>query len=124
MDYDSGKTVYFIKEYEVPDFQVIPARHIHVKFQTESILLPETSINQQIMDWMDEQDKTDLMIERNLHLIFTYWIYVPTKRLTLVDYLKTLNLSPQLAIDVLAVYKKNSSSVKRKTCFNPSQYIT
>lgn len=105
-----GKVILFTKEFDCPDFKVIPANKIG------DLELTETSIESQVIDWLDEQDKTDLMIEKDLGVIIDYWIPKKNKsKLTIVDYLKSANLSEQLTLDLIAVYKEIKPLLKGKS---------
>jgi len=105
-----GKVIFFTKEFDCPDFEVIPSTNF------KGIDLPETTVESQIIDWLDEQDKDSLMIEKNLGVIIDYWI--PKKKesqFTILDYLKKANLSEQMILDLVAVYKEIKPLLKGKS---------
>jgi hypothetical protein len=112
-----GKIVHFTKEIECPDFKVIPPSVY------DGIELLETSINRQIMDWLDEQDKSDIMISKDLYLILDY--YIPEKKIktTLKDLLINLDLSEKLMIDILAIYKEIKPLLKNKSAESQLEII-
>ena len=101
-----GEVVYFTHEFEHPDFEVKPpSEFLGVK-------LPETTIESQVIDWLDSQDKKSLMYDKDVYGIIDYWIPTKVKKQTLVDCLKSLNLSEQIYIDMLAVYKEIKPTLK------------
>lgn len=104
-----GKVIFFTKEFECPDFKVIPPTNF------KGIELPETSIESQIIDWLDEQDKTSLMIEKDLGVIIDYWIPKKQPKFSIIDYLKQANLSEQMIYDLMAVYKEIKPLLKGKS---------
>lgn len=50
------------------DFQTIPPVEI------QGVLFPETSVERQVMEYLDEMDKRELMEEREWSVILDYWI--------------------------------------------------
>lgn len=105
-----GKVILFTKEFDCPDFEVIPP----IKFK--GIELPETTVESQIIGWLDEQDKSSLMIEKDLGVIIDYWIPKKNKvKFTIIDYLKQANLSEQMILDLMAVYKEINPLLKGKS---------
>lgn len=105
-----GKVIFFTKEFDCPDFEVIPSTNF------KGIDLPETTVETQIIDWLDEQDKSSLMSENDLGIIIDYWI--PKKKenqFTILDYLKKANLSEQMILDLMAVYKEIKPLLKGKS---------
>lgn len=106
----NGKVIVFTKDFYCPDFEVIPPKKLN------DGELPEITVESQIIDWLDEQDKSNLMIEKDLGVIIDYWIpKKKEKKSTIVDYLKKANLSEQLMLDLLAVYKKIKPIIKGKS---------
>lgn len=56
------------------EFEVIPAKKWH------GIDLPPTSIEEQVMNQLDETDKTQIMIDYDFDLIIDYWPKKPRKK--------------------------------------------
>jgi hypothetical protein len=104
-----GKVVFFIKEFECPDFKVIPPTNF------KGIKLPEISVENQIIDWLDGQDKTSLMIEKDLGIIIDYFIPKKRSKFSIIDYLKMANLSEQMIFDLMVVYKEIKPLLKGKS---------
>lgn len=110
----NGKIKHIVKEFDCPDFEVIPGKLY------KNILLPETSIESQLMDWLDGQDKKQFMGENDIEIIFDYWVYKKKKgkkltiNLTMYDYLKTFDLDDKLLLDLLAIYKEIYDKIKSK----------
>lgn len=105
-----GKIVFFTKEYNCPDFEIIPSKKLN------KIELPETTIESQLMDWLDNQNKEELMIEKNVSIIFDYWIVKKNPvKLTIFDYLKQLNIPEQMLFDLTAIYKEIKPILKGKS---------
>jgi hypothetical protein len=75
------------------------------------------------MDWLDEQDKSDIMISKDLYLILDY--YIPEKKIktTLKDLLINLDLSEKLMIDILAIYKEIKPLLKNKSAESQLEII-
>lgn len=105
-----GKTVYFTKKFQCPDFKVIPG----INFK--GIQLPDTTVESQIIDWLDNQNKFELMVEMDLGCIINYWIPEKKKaKPTIIYYLKQANLSEQMLLDLIAVYKEIKPILKGKS---------
>lgn len=49
------------------NFEVIPAQ------TWNNLTLPSTSVEEQVMDWLDRQDKTTLMQKHGWDIILNYW---------------------------------------------------
>ena len=56
------------------DFKVIPAQKWH------GIDLPPTSIEEQVMNQLDETDKSQIMIDHDFDIILDYWPKKPRKK--------------------------------------------
>lgn len=56
---------------EHPEFQIIPETVFN------GLVLPETSIEYQIMGYLDNMDKSQLMLDNDIAVIFDYWIPKP-----------------------------------------------
>lgn len=105
-----GKVIFFTKEFDCPDFEVIPSTNF------KGIDLPETTVESQLVGWLDEQDKSSLMIEKDLGAIIDYWIpKKKEKQFTILDYLKQAKLSEQMILDLMAVYKEIKPLLKGKS---------
>ena len=105
-----GQVFFFTKELDCPDFEVIPPTEF------KGIVLPEKSIESQIIDWFHDQDKSNIIVENNLAAIVDYWI--PKKkenRLEMLDYLKEANLPEQMILDLMAIYKEIKPLLKGKS---------
>lgn len=104
----SGKTIFFTEKIDTPDFKTTP--------ETEFLgaTLPEIPATAKVIDWLDVQDKTLLMEKRGLKIIFDYWIPKKSKKSSVVDVLKTLDLDDQALIDLGAIYKRIEPSLKGK----------
>ena len=104
-----GKLTYFIKTFNCPDFKIIPSKTLN------GLILDETSIESQIVDWLDELDKSNLIIEKDLSCIIDYSIVVKTKKLTFKEYLISLNLKEEILFDILLIYREIKPLLKGKT---------
>lgn len=112
-----GEKIYFTKKFECPDFEVIPGKEINGhKF-------PPTPIGIQLMDWMDRQDKSGLMDEKDLGLILDYEVFKPKKHVPLTDFIKALDLDPQVVVDMGAIYEKIKPSLKGKSNVEKTKII-
>jgi len=106
----NGAIKYITKTFDCPDFQVIPPK------EYQGRVFPETTIQYQLMDWMDTIDKRDFMIENDLGVIINYWIpEAKQKKETVLDYLKQANLSKEMTLDLIAIYHKIKPILKGKS---------
>ena len=106
----TGKVIFFTKDFDCPDFELIPPTNF------QGIELPETTVESQVIDWFDDQDKSQNKIKKELSIIIDYW--VPKKKQikpTILDYLKQADLSEQLLLDLIAVYAEIRPLLKGKS---------
>lgn len=109
LSYD-GKVVHITKEFDYPDFEVIPPKEI------SGYPFPETTVISQLMDWFDGVDKRDFMEENDLYVIIDYWIPEPkTQKKSIIDVLKELDLSEQMLLDIIALYPTIKHLLKGKS---------
>lgn len=100
-----GKVFHLTKSFDAPDFQPIPAK------KWEGLELPETSIEEQLMDWMDNQDKWQFMVDNDIAVILDYWLPQPKKKkVTFEQLIRAIQWkSEEQLINVLATYSKMKS---------------
>jgi len=105
-----GKIFTFSQKIECPEFSVIPGK------EWKGISLPETSVESQIMDWFDEQDKKHIMDSKDVSIILDYWIpEKKQKQPSLLEVFKALNASEKMILDAMAVYKEIKDLLKGKS---------
>lgn len=104
-----GETFHLTLQIDVPEFQPIPAK------KWDGLDLPETSIDSQIMDWFDNQDKKDIMDKHDISIIIDYWIYKPKKRkkkATVEELFRAISWSSNESLaSTLIVYSKLKSAL-------------
>lgn len=82
------------------DFVEIPAQKWH------GIDLPPTTVEEQVMNQLDETDKTNIMLDNDFDLIIDYWPKKPRKRKKKDDELKEFMRYCQPLIDENPSFKR------------------
>lgn len=107
ISYD-GENVSFVETHTCPDLKLITDR----KF--EGYQLPSVSVESQILDWLDEQDKHYLIDKHNLMCILDYEVFTGPK-LILPDFFeehyKEIQISESLKNDIIATYAEMKNSL-------------
>lgn len=101
-----GDIVTIKKKIVCPDFEVLPSKRF------DNLILPETSIEEQVYDWFDSIDKKDIMYENDLFIIIDYVIYEKKKNKKLIDLIKSHVSDERMLLDIMAVYSKIKPNLK------------
>lgn len=72
---------------------------------TREMDCPDNMTESQIITWLDEQDKGNILTERNLEAIISYQVE-KTTNISVLEQLKRLALNDQLMLDFTAVYNE------------------
>lgn len=73
-------------------------------------------MDEQVISWLDNQDKTALMDEHDFSRVLDYKVAVPReKKQSFSDYVKSLGLEGQPLIDFIAVYHRIKPTLKGKS---------
>lgn len=111
----NGKVVSFTQKHEAPDFKVETFKHTQ-EGKTYDII---NSVESQIMDWLDTQDKTELMESKELKCILDYTpvtkvVYSKESEAEMVKAILTVSgASEKVIIDFMVVYVKMYDSIKK-----------
>ncbi len=111
----SGGVVKTTVKFDCPDF-----KNEEGTFNANGHQLPyKTTINQQIIEWLDNQDKSDLMDKYGWYNILNYEVVekkVKEKKVTINEmidgFLSGMEHSEQIKIDFIATYIKMSETIK------------
>jgi hypothetical protein len=76
------------------------------------------TVNEQLIDWLDDQDKSDLMYNNDWHCIIDYWVEEPKviDKILVIElannYLTPLEHGERLLVDFLVVYGRVHDKIK------------
>lgn len=113
-----GSVINFTHIVECPDFKVIPSKNF------KGVDLPEVSVERQVIRWLDGQDKSKLMYEKDVDLILDYCIPVKQKgKVNVINLIMKAEVPDGLRADLLAVYKKIKPTLKGKSVNNQIDLI-
>lgn len=118
--YSTGKTVSFIKTLECPDFVELDNTENLVALFGKEILEHvghTTSVNDQVMEWLDNQDKMYIIYDHDLQCIINYEVVEEkeTKQSMLV---KSENKQAKNEQLMVAVLENQGASEEMKATFN------
>lgn len=124
-----GNQIKLTKGYDCPDFKEETLKHtqkVNGKFHNFEF---KKTINEQVMNWLDDMDKMDFIYENDLHCIVDYEIieakrkneYI-VKKPTLEE-LTTMLLghNERLMVDFAVAYNKLKKSIKKLDIYDQIQ---
>lgn len=107
---DRGRVSLMSKIMNFPNFEIIPPKLF------QGIILPEISVESQIIDYLDEMDKKEFMYQNDISIIIDYWVCVPKKnKISLLEAIKMSGVSEQMFFDLEAIYRKIKPTLKGKS---------
>jgi hypothetical protein len=111
-----GNVVTKVVKVEHPEFnEVNDTVTLKVNGKLETIPVPKT-VDEQVIDWLDKQDKSDLMYDNDWHCILNYDVHYPKpkvdKRQLVFDLAEKLFTSDDLRASFVLTYARLYRSIK------------